>query len=269
MNDPPIPDPNLFLAVERTALAWVRTGLALMGFGFVVARFGIFLEQLAAVRATPAKHAPGISVGLGILLVACGVVVCLATARRYVLQVRSLERGQRLLTGVSRLAVVLSGSLAAIGLGIVIYLMLAQRATSSQPQGGLNMELRRNSGIVTRRSAHSVEETVTRLRRLLEERKITLFAVVDHGGEAQKAGLKMPPAQLLIFGDPKSGTPVMLAAPTCAIDLPLKMLVSEDAEGRTWISYNDPKYLQERHQFPEELIRKLAVAEVLSGQVAK
>jgi uncharacterized protein (DUF302 family) len=95
-----------------------------------------------------------------------------------------------------------------------------------------------------------------------------LFAVVDHSGEAAKAGLHMPNTKLLIFGNPKAGTPVMLAAPSAAIDLPLKILVAEDAAGKVWVSYNSAEYLQERHGVPADLIKNLAVIETLAHAAA-
>jgi len=131
------------------------------------------------------------------------------------------------------------------------------------------MPTQNDSGIVSRLSSHSVDETVAKLRTLLEQRKITLFAVVDHSGEAAKLGMSMPPTKLLIFGNPKAGTPVMLANPGSAIDLPLKLLVREDADGKTWISHNDPKYLQDRHHLPAELVQNLGVAGVLAEQAAQ
>jgi uncharacterized protein (DUF302 family) len=114
-----------------------------------------------------------------------------------------------------------------------------------------------------------VDDTVAKLQTLLQQRNITLFALVDHSGEAAKAGLKMPPTKLLIFGNPKGGTPVMLAAPSSAIDLPLKLLVQEDVDGKVWISYNDPQYLQDRHHIPADLVQNLAVAGALADQAAQ
>lgn len=102
-------------------------------------------------------------------------------------------------------------------------------------------------------SNHSVDETVARLETILETRGIKLFAVVDHSGEAAKVGLLMPPTKLLIFGNPKAGTPLMQATPSVAIDLPLKILVQQDADGKTWLSYNTPEYLRERHGFPADM----------------
>jgi uncharacterized protein (DUF302 family) len=93
---------------------------------------------------------------------------------------------------------------------------------------------------------------------------VTLFALINHSGEAEKAGLKMPPTKLLIFGNPKGGTPLMLAAPSAAIDLPLKILVAEDAQGKVWISYNSPEYLKERHGLPENLVQNIAVVQALA-----
>src|SRR5277367_3223080 len=103
-----------------------------------------------------------------------------------------------------------------------------------------------DNGIISQASNHSVDETVEKLKGILQAKGVTLFALVDHSGEAEKVGLKMRPTKLLIFGSPKGGTPVMLAAPSAAIDLPLKILVWEDTQRRVWVSYNDPKYLQER-----------------------
>ena len=120
------------------------------------------------------------------------------------------------------------------------------------------------SGIIDERSRHSVEQTVERLTALLHAKGVTLFAVVDHSGEAAKVGTTMPPTKLLIFGNPKAGTPLMLAAPSVAIDLPLKILVWEDEQGRVWLSYNSPAYLQERHGVPQALLPNIAVVETLA-----
>src|SRR5579864_4270548 len=110
-----------------------------------------------------------------------------------------------------------------------------------------------DSGIKSLPSAHSVDETVVRLKTILEAKAVTLFALVDHSGEAEKVGMKMPPTKLLIFGNPAAGTPLMVAAPSVAIDLPLKILVAEDAGGRVSLSWNDPAWLKSRHGFPEDL----------------
>jgi uncharacterized protein (DUF302 family) len=113
-----------------------------------------------------------------------------------------------------------------------------------------------------------VDETAQKLKDILQAKGVTLFAVVDHSGEAAKAGMKMPNTKLLIFGSPKAGTPVMLAAPSIAIDLPLKILVAEDGAGKIWISYNSPQFLAERHGVPAELIKNLAVIETLANAAA-
>src|ERR1700684_2566977 len=107
-----------------------------------------------------------------------------------------------------------------------------------------------NNGIVNKPSKHSVEQTVEALTATLKSKGVAVFALIDHSGEAEKVGLKMRPTKLLIFGNPKAGTPLMLAAPTTAIDLPLKLLVWEDVAGKAWISYNSPEYLRQRHGFP-------------------
>jgi uncharacterized protein (DUF302 family) len=124
------------------------------------------------------------------------------------------------------------------------------------------------NGIVSKPSTHSVDETVEKLKGILQAKGVMLFALVDHSGEAAKAGLKMPPTKLLIFGSPKAGTPLMLAAPSIAIDLPLKILVSEDTSGKVWVSYNSPAYLGERHSLPPELLQNIAVVEALASNAA-
>jgi uncharacterized protein (DUF302 family) len=125
------------------------------------------------------------------------------------------------------------------------------------------------NGITAKHSNHSVDDTVDRLKTILQARGVALFALIDHSGEAQKAGMQMRPTKLLIFGSPKAGTPVMLAAPSIAIDLPLKILVWEDDQARVWLSYNDPAYLQQRHHVPEQLLQNIAVAEALADQAAQ
>jgi uncharacterized protein (DUF302 family) len=125
------------------------------------------------------------------------------------------------------------------------------------------------SGIVTVPSHHSVDETVNNLKAILEAKGVTLFAVIDHSGEAAKVGLTMRPTKLLIFGSPKAGTPLMLAAPTIAIDLPLKILVWQDARGKVWLSYNSPEYLAQRHGLPQNLVKALTVVAPLAAQAAK
>ena len=124
------------------------------------------------------------------------------------------------------------------------------------------------NGLVSIPTAHSVDETVEKLRAILQAKGVTLFALVDHSGEAAKAGTAMPNTKLLIFGSPKAGTPVMLAAPSIAIDLPLKILVAEDSAGKVWVSYNSTQFLAERHGAPPELMKNLAVIEALATAAA-
>jgi len=126
-----------------------------------------------------------------------------------------------------------------------------------------------DNGIISKPSNHSVEQTVEKLKSILQAKGVKLFALIDHSGEAEKAGLKMPPTKLLIFGSPKAGTPLMLAAPSIAIDLPLKILVWEDVNGKAWISYNSPEYLQQRHGLPQELLQNIAVVGGLAAQAGE
>jgi uncharacterized protein (DUF302 family) len=118
----------------------------------------------------------------------------------------------------------------------------------------------KEEGLIQTASHYSVDETVKRLSAAFGEKGLQVFAVIDHSGEAEKAGLKMRPTKVLIFGSPKGGTPLMVASPSLAIDLPLKALVAEDADGKVSVTYNNPEYLQERHGFPPELIKNLAGA---------
>ena len=124
------------------------------------------------------------------------------------------------------------------------------------------------NGIVSIPSAHSVAQTVARLEATLQAKGVKLFSLIDHSGEAEKAGLPMRPTKLLIFGNPKAGTPLMIAAPTSALDLPLKILVWEDAAGQAWIAYNSPAYLQARHGLPPDLLQNIAIIEALAKTVA-
>jgi uncharacterized protein (DUF302 family) len=125
--------------------------------------------------------------------------------------------------------------------------------------------MQKEEGIAKIPSHHSVDETVDKLKTILKSKGVTLFALVDHSGEAEKVGMKMPPTKLLIFGNPKGGTPLMLAAPSAALDLPLKILVAEDSQGKVWISYNSREYLKERHGLPENLLPNIAVVQALAA----
>ncbi len=112
-------------------------------------------------------------------------------------------------------------------------------------------------------SPYAVPDTIRRIESVLQEKGLTIFCRVDHSGEAEKAGLSMNPTQLILFGSPKAGTPVMVASPTIAIDLPLKALVWQDAGGKVWVSYNSPEYLQQRHSVPAELVKNISGAGTL------
>ena len=125
------------------------------------------------------------------------------------------------------------------------------------------------NGIVSQPGAHSVDATVEKLQMILQAKGVTLFALIDHSGEAQKVGLAMPPTKLLVFGNPKGGTPLMLASPSIAIDLPLKILVAEGADGKVSISYNAPEYLQARHNLPAELLPNIAIVGALVAKAAE
>jgi len=125
------------------------------------------------------------------------------------------------------------------------------------------------NGLMSVSSPYSVDETIQRLQAAFAAKGLQVFALIDHSGEAEKVGLKMPPAKVVIFGSPKAGTPLMVAAPTLAIDLPLKALVAEDGGGQVSVTYNDPEYLRERHGFPAELTKNLAGAGALIAKAVE
>src|SRR5215469_3616269 len=126
-----------------------------------------------------------------------------------------------------------------------------------------------DNGLIRVASRYPMDETVQRLQNTFAEKGLQAFAVIDHSGEAEKVGLKMPPTKVLIFGSPKAGTPLMLAAPTIAIDLPLKILVAEDGTGKVWVSYNSPEYLKERHGLPSDLMSNITVEEKLAAKAGE
>jgi uncharacterized protein (DUF302 family)/uncharacterized membrane protein YidH (DUF202 family) len=266
------PDLRDALAAERTFLAWIRTGLALMGFGFVVARFGLFLQQITFVQHVPPAPSYGLSLWFGTALIAVGVLVNLLSASHHVRLMRELNRGGPLPSRPSTQAVLLALFLALVGLAMAIYLVAVRGTTNLNFQNKEELSMKPPTeikGIVEKPSNHSVDQTVDRLKNILHSKGVTLFALIDHSGEAEKVGLKMLRTKLLIFGNPRAGTPLMLAAPSSAIDLPLKILIWEDAPGKVWVSYNTPAYLQERHGLPPDLLQNIAMVETLAAQAAE
>jgi uncharacterized protein (DUF302 family)/uncharacterized membrane protein YidH (DUF202 family) len=260
-----------YLAAERTLLAWIRTGLALMGFGFVVARFGLFLQQLQIFQHAPSVQPYGQSLWFGTALIGAGVAVNLFSGWQHLRLIRNMDRGQRARSHSTALALATTLFLALVGLGMAIYLIsirdsahLHSRIIEETPVAPIT-----DNGIISRPSNHSVDQTVEKLKGILQAKGVTLFALVDHSGEAEKAGMKMRSTKLFVFGSPKGGTPVMLAAPSIAIDLPLKILIWEDSQGEVWLSYNSPAYLQQRHGVPQELLQNIAVAESLATKAAE
>jgi uncharacterized protein (DUF302 family) len=123
-----------------------------------------------------------------------------------------------------------------------------------------------NNGIITQPSQYSVTATIDRLEAVLQAKGITIFARIDHQAEAEKVGLSLRPTQLLLFGSPKAGTPLMVAEPTTALDLPIKILAWEAADSKVWLSYNDPNYLKQRFSLSDELVKNIAVIESLIHQ---
>ena len=263
--------PRDFLAVERTFLAWIRTGLALMGLGFVLARFGIFLREFSLNQGNLPPRSYGLSLWFGTALIFLGVLVCVLSLVRYRRLLQQLQQSGALVSSPSALAITVALVLAILGVAMTVYLIsvrpIAQNNDSKSQE--TSMAPIPENGILRTASNHSVDETVTRLQGILQAKGVKLFTIVDHSGEAASAGLKMPSTKLLIFGNPKAGTPLMLASPSVALDLPLKILVAEDATGKVWISYNAPAYVQARHNLPLELLPNIAVIETLAAKAAE
>ena len=122
----------------------------------------------------------------------------------------------------------------------------------------MNASREPDAGVRKLSAHHSVSDTVDRLTALLKERGIAIFARIDFSTDAQNNGLSMAPEQQLIFGNPKAGTPLMLANPTAALDLPIRAICWQDPDGKTWLAYNDPAYIINRHGLPENLANNLA-----------
>jgi uncharacterized protein (DUF302 family) len=131
------------------------------------------------------------------------------------------------------------------------------------------MPILKDNGMTHLSSPHPVEETLARLQAAVTAKGLRVLASIDHSGDAAAAGLEMRPTKLLIFGNAKAGTPLMIAAPTLGIDLPLKALIWEDTDGRVWLSYNTPEYLRQRHGFPEELTKNIAAIRVLAEEAVR
>jgi uncharacterized protein (DUF302 family)/uncharacterized membrane protein YidH (DUF202 family) len=260
-----------YLAAERTVLAWIRTGIALMGLGFVLARFGLFLQELNRLQPEFQVKQYGISLWIGITLILMGVSVCLFSTLRHLRLLKQLESGESLYLHKPRLVIGVAVSLVILGLVMAGYLIFANpnSLVHASIREEKPMATSAENGIVRVPGSHPVDETVAKLQSILQAKGVKLFVVVDHSGEAASVELKMPNTKLLIFGNPKVGTPLMVTSPSVALDFPLKILVAEDAAGKTWISYNSPAYLQARHDLPTELLPNIAVIEALAAKAAE
>lgn len=202
----------------------------------------------------------------------------LSSAWHHTRLVRELDRGEPPRCSPLAQNVAIALLLALVGLAMAIYLVSVRGSASLHSENSEEASMAPASskeapaignGMIHKPSNYSVEQTVDRLKNILQSKGVTLFALVDHSGEAEKVGMEMRPTKLLIFGSPKAGTPLMLAAPSIAIDLPLKILVWEDVQGKVWVSYNSPDYLKERHDLPQELLQNIAVVETLAVKAAE
>jgi len=131
------------------------------------------------------------------------------------------------------------------------------------------MQFDASRGLIHLSSPSSVSETLARLEEIVRSKNIPILARIDHSGDAARVGLQMNPTQLLIFGNAKAGTPLMIASPTLAIDLPLKALAWQDNDGKVWLSYNSPEYLAQRHDVPGELLQNIAAIKTICEEAVK
>jgi len=246
-----------------------------MGLGFVLARFGLFLQEFNHLQPDLPARSYGISLWIGVSLILMGVAVCFLSTVRHLRMLQELREGESLFVHKPRLAVGVAAALILLGLVMAGYLIFANpnapvhASMVGEEAMATSMATHAENGIVRLASNHSVDDTVAKIEGILQAKGVKLFTVVDHSGEAASTGLKMPNTKLLIFGNPKAGTPLMLAVPSVALDLPLKILVAEDGAGKTWISYNASAYLQARHGLPADLLPNIAVIEALAAKAAE
>jgi uncharacterized protein (DUF302 family) len=207
----------------------------------------------------------------GTALILLGVIVNVVGVRSHLRLVQDLKRGESAFARISPLAISVAVILAILGAAMAIYVILVHESSPAHVNKFQEKSMSSNAenGIVTIPSHQSVDQTVLRLEGILKAKGVKLFSLIDHSGEAEKAGMQMRPTKLLIFGSPKAGTPLMIASPSIAIDLPLKVLVWEDAAGKVWVSYNAPSYLQARHGLQAELVQNIAVVEALASKAAE
>jgi len=263
------PNAQTRVAIERTLLAWIRTGLAMMGFGFVLDRFGFFLGELSRVSHVGVRSVH-VSLWSGIFLIALGAAVNLGAAvLSYPVLVRA-RSGENDLPGTWKLGLALAVLTALGGTAIAVLLFVTGPAEGAgvriTPPSGYRERshtMRSDmssanasppappeqaaSGLVSVPCRHNAAQTLERLEAVLKQKGIRLFARIDHAAGAREAGLSLRPTTVLLFGNPQAGTPLMQTQQTIGIDLPLKALVWEDEAGRAWLTYNDPRYLAERH----------------------
>jgi uncharacterized protein (DUF302 family)/uncharacterized membrane protein YidH (DUF202 family) len=248
----PVADWREHLAEERTLLAWLRTSLGLAGLGFVLDRAGILLRAMNVPAATIAEEAPHVR---GVWLVGLSLLVNVLAVSRHLATLRAMRRAG-LTTAIPQGPVlVLALLLTIFSAALTITLLPPARAVTDRRTDAMDI----GEGIIRKSSPRSVPETLDRLEGILKAKGVQVFARIDHAGEAARVGLSMPPTQVLVFGNPKAGTPVMLAAPTSAIDLPLKALAWQDSAGQVWLGYTDPRYFARRYGLGDSRVAPLAV----------
>jgi len=271
---------RLFLAAERSLLAWTRTCAALMGLGFLIERFRLDLEATAPGQAIAPHFSFASLVGLGLMGLSALLAALSTLAFRDIL--KTLGPRRRLPTRFANLGVITNLGLASLGIMLTIYLAVTNdpevpssladhdsRSAIAERGHSMSNSTDSTQGIVRIACRNAVGATVDRLEALLKERGVLVFARIDFSGDAARAGLTMRPEQMLIFGNPKAGTPLMQAAPIAGLDLPMKALVWEDADGKTWLAYNEPKYVIQRHGLAPTFSANLAAVVPLLEKAAQ
>jgi len=227
-------------ANERTFLAWLRTGLAVAAFGFVIEKFNFFI----AVMAGPAGRVRPLDQYDGIAMTVIGIVIMLLGGIRFLCNAREINRAEIRTAGKSRTALLLWSGLGFVAAALCVYLVVRSHIELQQmgKEGAMTQQ-----GMIAVPSGAGVNETAARLEAVLKAKGQTIFARVDHGAGAAAAGLTLRPTILMIFGSAKLGTALKQAEQTIGIDLPLKALIWEDSGGKTWLGYSDPKALALRY----------------------
>jgi uncharacterized protein (DUF302 family)/uncharacterized membrane protein YidH (DUF202 family) len=257
-------------ANERTFLAWVRTSIAVIAFGFLVERFDLLLVSAAPAslknRASALQEEFGRLVGL--VLIVLGVVMILIAVHRFVRTAKEID-DQGIAPGTGSRTDLALASLLVILIGALLFYLVHNLAAQTSDRQVMNNALTLGStamtadGLIEISSDFEAADTMNRLEAEVKAKGMTVFARVDHAGGARAVGLSLRPTELLIFGNAKGGTPLMEANQEIGLDLPLKVLVYQDAAGKVWLAYSSPSWLAERYDLPNSVAANVSALETM------